>query len=63
MFYNFIILAENNSSIESSYPWTDLIQGAYQFSVVAFTSKGPGEVATLILPLSIVANNGKLIYC
>ena len=58
MFYNFTILVADNSIIESSYAWTDLIQGEYQFSVVAFTSKGPGEVANLILLLSILPNNG-----
>ena len=38
-----------NSCIESSYTWTNLIQSNYQFSVVAFTSKGQGEAAILIL--------------
>ena len=61
MFYNFTILAADNSSIESSYTWTDLIQGEYQFSVVAFTSKGPGESASLMLSLSMLPN-GKLIF-
>ena len=27
--------------------WTNLIQGSYQFSVVAFTRVGPGEFANL----------------
>ena len=44
-----ILPADINSSIESSYTWTNLIQGNYQFSVVAFTSKGQGEAASLIL--------------
>ena len=42
--------------MESSYIWSNLIQGEYQFSVVAFTSKGPGEAANLIL--STLPNNG-----
>ena len=58
MFYNFTILAADKSCIESSYTWTDLIQGEYQFSVVAFTSKGPGEAANVIL--SELPSNGKL---
>ena len=61
MFYNFTILQVDNtcSSIESSYTWSNLIQGEYQFSVVPFTSKGPGEAANLTLSTSL--NNGKLI--
>ena len=39
--------ADNNST-ESSYKWINLVfRGRYQFSVVAFTSQGPGEVANL----------------
>ena len=35
----------NNVSL---YTWTNLVyQGRYQFGVVAFTSKGPGEAANL----------------
>ena len=38
-----------NSSIESSHIWTDLInQGVYEFIVVATTSEGPGEAANLM---------------
>ena len=49
---------DNSShSIESSYTWTDLIQSRHQFSVVAFTSKGPREPATLMLPT--LFTNGK----
>ena len=61
IFYNYTILQVDNtcSSIESSYTWSDLIQGEYQFSVVAFTSKGPGEAANLTLSTSL--NNSKLI--
>ena len=46
----------SSDSTESSYTWTDLIQGRHRFSVVAFTSKGPGEAASLIL--STLSNNG-----
>ena len=46
-------------SIESSYTWDNLIQGEYQFSVVAFTDKGPGKAASLTL--STLPYNGKLI--
>ena len=42
----------------SSYTWTDLTQGHYQFNVVAFTSKGSGEAASLMI--SILLNNGVL---
>ena len=38
----------NNNSAESSYTWINLVyRGRYQFSVVAFTSQGPGEAANL----------------
>ena len=48
----------DNSSAESSYTWTNLIhRGRYQFSVVAFTSQGPGEAANLMLNIS----RGKLL--
>ena len=59
--YDYTILQVDNScsSIESSYAWSNLIQGEYQFSVVAFTSRGPGEAANLTL--STLPNNGKLI--
>ena len=59
---NYTILQVDNtcSSIESSYTWSNLIQGEYQFSVVAFTSTGPGEAASLML--STLSNNGKLIF-
>ena len=61
VFYNYTILQVDNScsSIESSYTWSNLIQGEYQFSVVAFTSEGQGEAANLTL--STLPNNGKLI--
>ena len=42
----------------SSYTWTDLTQGQYQFSVVAYTSKGSGETASLMI---FILNNGTLI--
>ena len=60
--FDYSILQVDNScscSIESSYTWDNLIQGEYQFSVVAFTDKGPGEAASLTL--STLPNNGKLI--
>ena len=55
---NFAIQQINNSSdnTELSYTWNNLIQGRHQFSVVAFTSKGPGEAASLML--STLSNNG-----
>ena len=58
---NYTILQVDNSScsVESSYTWSNLIQDEYQFSVVAFTSKGPGEAASLML--STLSNDGKLI--
>ena len=61
VFYDHTILQVDNtcSSIELSYTWNNLIQGEYQFSVVAFTSKGPGEAASLIL--STLPSDGKLI--
>ena len=61
--YDYIILQVDNScscSIESSYTWNNLIQGEYQFNVVAFTSKGPGEAANLML--STLPNNGGKLY-
>ena len=45
--------------IDSSYTWTDLIHGNYRFSVVAFTNKGPGEAANVML--STLPNKGELI--
>ena len=49
----------NCSCIESSYAWTDLTQGEYQFSVIAYTGIGPGETASLMI--STLPNNGMLI--
>ena len=44
-----VIVSADNANTLSSYTWTNLVyQGRYQFSVVAFTSAGPGEVAILI---------------
>ena len=57
--YTIIQVDNTCSSIESSYTWSNLIQDEYQFSVIAFTSKGPGEAASLTL--STLPNNGKLI--
>ena len=60
MLYNFSILrVDNGGDIILSYTWTDLIQGRYQFSVVAFTRVGPGEVANLTL--STLPTNGKIV--
>ena len=45
-----MILLVNNNNPESLYTWTNLVyQARYQFSVVAFTSQGPGDAATLIV--------------
>ena len=42
---NYAIQKANiDSSVNSSYTWIGLTQGQYQFSVVAFTSKGPGDI-------------------
>ena len=51
---SFIIKVD--SSIESSYTWHGLTQGRHQFNVVAFTNKGPGEAASLML--CTLPNNG-----
>ena len=51
MLYNSTILVEDN--IESSYTWTNLIQGDYQFSVVGSTSTGPGEAASMMLSIML----------
>ena len=38
--------ADNNSA--ESFTWINLVyRGKYQFSVIAFTSQGPGEAANL----------------
>ena len=59
--YDSIILQVNNicSSIESSYTWTNLTQSEYEFSVIAYTSKGPGKAASLMI--STLPKYGKLI--
>ena len=49
MLYNSTTIVEDN--IESSYTWTNLIQGDYQFSVVGSTSTGPGEAASMMLSI------------
>ena len=61
MLYNFssILRVDNDVGNILSYTWTDLIQGRYQFSVVAFTRVGPGEAASLML--STLPNNGKFV--
>ena len=61
IFHSFAIQQESSNSNRSSYTWNNLIQGEYQFSVVAFTNKGPGEAANLTL--STLPNNGKLSCC
>ena len=58
MLYDFAILqVDKGGGIFISYTWTDLIQGRYQFSVVAFTRAGQGEATSLMLPT--LPNNGK----
>ena len=42
--------SDDIGNINLEYKLSNLIQGEYQFSVVAFTSKGPGEAANV--PLS-----------
>ena len=61
IFNNYTIIQVDNtcSSIESSYTWSNLAQGEYQFSVIAYTNKGPGGPANLTL--SSLPNDGKLI--
>ena len=60
MLYNFSVLqVDNGGGSILSYTWTDLIQGRYQFSVVAFTRVGPGEASSLML--STLSNNGKFV--
>ena len=50
IFHDFAIQqADNSSNMSSSYTWTSLIHGRHQFRVVAFTSKGPGKAANLML--------------
>ena len=61
--HNYTILQVDNtcSSNELSYTWSNLVPGEYQFSVVAFTSRGPGEAAnTMLSTLPNNNNNGKL---
>ena len=50
--YNSIVQPADRSSIESSYTWSVLIQGTYQFSVVAFTSVGPGDADSVMVSIS-----------
>ena len=58
MLYDFAILqVDNGGDSILSYTWTDLIQGRYQFSVVAFTRAGQGEATSLML--STLPKNGK----
>ena len=61
IFYDHTILQVDNtcSSIELSYTWNNLIQGEHQFSVVAYTSQGPGEAASLML--STLPNDGNFV--
>ena len=56
-----ILQTDINSSIDLSYTWSNLIRGRYNFSVVAFTSKGPGETATFMLSILPAAYNGVLV--
>ena len=50
---------DNGGGVDLSYTWTDLVQGEYDFSVVALTGAGSGDAANLML--SIVPNNGKFV--
>ena len=63
MAYNSTILQiDINSDIDSSYTWSNLIQGRYQFSVVAFTSTGPGKAASFMLSVVYtLPDNGMLV--
>ena len=59
MFSNFTILPVTNGGGSTlSYTWIEIIQGRYQFSVMASTNAGLGESASLML--SILPSNGKL---
>ena len=45
---NSINQSADNDSVVSSYTWTNLVyRGSYQFIVVAYTGKGPGDPANL----------------
>ena len=46
------------SSINLSYTCSNLIRGRYQFSVVAFTSQGPGEAVSFMLSTLPVSDIG-----
>ena len=49
--------ADVDSCIYSSYTWIGLTQGQYQFSVVAFTSKGSGDINSVnvsIVPSKLI---------
>ena len=53
IFHDFIIQeVDSSSGIEFSYTWNDLMEGDYQFSVIAFTNQGRGEAASLMLSSS-----------
>ena len=62
IFHNLTILqVDNGGGSTLNYTWTDLVQGRYQFSVVASTSIGPGETANLMI--STLPNiNSKLLF-
>ena len=49
----------STSSVNSSYTLSSIPRGRYQFSVVAFTSRGPGEAASFAL--STLPDNGMLV--
>ena len=58
--YDFnIVLPDISSSVE--YTWTNLIRRRYQFSVIAFTSKGPGEAASFMLSTLPDQDTGMLV--
>ena len=56
-----ILQTDINSSIDSSYAWSNLIRGRYQFSVVAFTRKGPGDAVRFMLSILPATDNGMLL--
>ena len=60
---NSSILQTNISSdVDSSYTWSNLIQGRYQFSVVASSSTGPGKAASFMLSVVFtLPDNGMLV--
>ena len=48
-----ILNTAQSNDVTSSYTWIDLVRGKYQFSVVAFTSEGPGIAASEDVDVSV----------